>query len=926
MPIYYNNKTIIPCPIASISQRKNRVGDNRQISVEYNINLSGTILPFYSGVFNDSSENIKGAFVEDEALAQILQKQNELREIFSEDGKLLEIQGWDGSPPEKFIPIIESIDFSEGQWVNTCEYTINMVATRLISRDGESPDYAIFDDFGDYRISQANDEYAMQNNGDGSAEVTRTITANGALSYSDDGTGSLYNGILPWQQASGWCESVYTENIESWYGTILDSCLPNYEVIDTKVSKNVSSLDGSYTIERGWLISNTGVYITGKASTESEEKEQNETALSLAFDVQGLGFTSPVRSDNAATYWSDKSITTKDEKIEQIKSEFSDIGADGGGYYFSSYSEVINREAGSINNALELVGTSGVFHSYNISANTEWINLPNRSIDINGSINGTGDNVEEKLESALDYYQTIDFNSIVTNVKDIEFGEGDIYLQTQSLSTNNESGEVNYTRTYTNYPLPYKDTWTIERTQSETGDGDTITLSGEIIGLDPDKSTRWTDVYSYFQDTFTTDQAIWTLKVASVLGNSVPTFAFGNTRTFSYNDVEGTISYSYSFDTVDDSSGQIDYSIDTSYNVATDTWTITTNGTVRGAGNTSSEKVESAFNILPHENEVWQYTYNVVVSKLDDNSTADDQHRITEIQNSRLLISRNFSTNDNEGIITFTYVWNTGEENTGYSVKSTSNYSWDEATAIETVTVNGTITAYPNVGQTIKEALDAGWEFVYNSGNPDCPSSIYAARHQTYFGNKDNISEQFSSTYPISAISSPSSVLSFNRSATLNNSSYSLDEQNGVINYTFEFAYRAWRYNLPLWLTNVSISFNKVKSVDKFVRQEIIGKRTGPVHQLINSRNATAFSFSVTLGTSKRKADQFGGFLYEMLEEYTEYVMRKTFLENSGYSDFNYSIEQSSQNCYLEGDSFDIDVINGSVTRSATIYMLDILD
>lgn len=926
MPVYYDQKTIIPAPFASINNSKNRVGDSRQISNQYSITLTGSILPFFSGIFDSSSENVKGSFINDEALAKILEKQNEVRNLFAEDGKLLEIQGWDGSQPEKFLPIIESIDFGEGNWVNICNYTITMTATRLIGKDGEVPDYSVFTSFDKWRLSSANDNYSMSNNGDGSAEITRSINAKGILAFDENSPGNLYQNLFPWQQASGWCEYTDHQDVDVTYSGVVESCLPGFKVIDTKVSKNVDYLNGDYSIERGWLVSNTGVYIVGKSSTEDEEREKQEQGLNLDFEIQGLGFTSPVQYDNATAYWTERSIDTKDAKIDHIKSEFSDVGADSGGYFFSSFSEAANREGGSIANNLVLTGASGVYHTYTINADTNWIDLPDRSLSVNGSVTGTGDTSILKLGSALDYYQTIDFESLTENVRNIEFGSGDIYLQSQSLGTNNDTGEVTYTRTYTNFDIGYKDVWTVNEEQTEVGGGNTISLDGTITGLASDKNVRWADVYTAFNSIFTSDADIWNNKVVFILGSNAPQFASVTTRTFNYDNIVGTISYAYNWDTVPNSSGEIDYTIDPSYDVATDTWTVTTNGTVRGAGNTSNEKLENALTILPHENEAWQHTYDTVVSKLHLNAQNEDDPKIIALPNQRSLVSRNFSTSETEGLVTFTFTWNTGEDTTGYTVESNNSYSWSEQDATETVSVNGTIKGYKTGDKTKEENLDSGWDFVFNGGDPICPNSVYALRHQSYFPDQANTAEQLPTYYPISSGPTPSAVLSFNRLATLESSSMERNDKTGEISYSFEFAYRAWPYGLPLWFTNVSISFNKTKSIDKWVRKEIIGKRTGPVHQLINSRNATAFAFSVTINTSKRKSDQFGAAIIKLLEEYTEFIMRMTFLDNSGYAEFNYSSDDPNQNCYLSADNFSEDIINGSVTRNATIYMFDILE
>jgi hypothetical protein len=123
----------------------------------------------------------------------------------------------------------------------------------------------------------------------------------------------------------------------------------------------------------------------------------------------------------------------------------------------------------------------------------------------------------------------------------------------------------------------------------------------------------------------------------------------------------------------------------------------------------------------------------------------------------------------------------------------------------------------------------------------------------------------------------------------------------------------------------MSVNFNKIKPIDLWEQRRIVGKRTGPIHQDLTSKSHQGFSISITLSTTKRKADQFGKYLSKILEEYTEYLIRMVFLDRSGYSAFNYSSDSSEQNCYLTRDEFPDDIINGSVTRNVEIVMLDLL-
>jgi hypothetical protein len=90
--IKYGFNAIIPAPIVNISKSYGRTGSQQKVGSVFNITLTGSVIPDKgspnsSGVFSDSPT--------DEALTdnmgQIMLKQEHLRQLFSTDGLLLEI-------------------------------------------------------------------------------------------------------------------------------------------------------------------------------------------------------------------------------------------------------------------------------------------------------------------------------------------------------------------------------------------------------------------------------------------------------------------------------------------------------------------------------------------------------------------------------------------------------------------------------------------------------------------------------------------------------------------------------------------------------------------------------------------------------------------------------------------------------------------
>lgn len=168
LSIYYNGGTpcvLRPTPFISITQNaiRNKSG---MLGSYYNITLNGTILsdegsPYYiigganqaTGPTDASVSYIKNynrpaheSVTIDSAMASIISKQNLIRELFKNDGQRIELLpvsvstsnpvGDGGNNSEEpvlvFYPTVESINFEEGIYLNTCKYTINLRAEVLL--------------------------------------------------------------------------------------------------------------------------------------------------------------------------------------------------------------------------------------------------------------------------------------------------------------------------------------------------------------------------------------------------------------------------------------------------------------------------------------------------------------------------------------------------------------------------------------------------------------------------------------------------------------------------------------------------------------------------------------------------------------------------------------------------------------------------
>jgi hypothetical protein len=163
MPTYYDSKKIIPSPIFSSAQIPQTLEDGTIVGTSFQITVKGTITadrgsPNSSGVFWTLSdyppdENIAA----DGRLRSILMKMSALRKLFSVDGKTFEVQPWDGSASTKCNPRIKNILFSEGPYINKCDYTIEMESDTLIVNGVEQTG-----DADTYKVSKATNNWTIE--------------------------------------------------------------------------------------------------------------------------------------------------------------------------------------------------------------------------------------------------------------------------------------------------------------------------------------------------------------------------------------------------------------------------------------------------------------------------------------------------------------------------------------------------------------------------------------------------------------------------------------------------------------------------------------------------------------------------------------------------------------------------------------------
>ncbi|RLC89057.1 MAG: hypothetical protein DRJ03_00405 [Chloroflexi bacterium] len=271
--VVYDNKAIIPAPLVSVSKVYRTAGDGGKHGVGYEISLAGTILPFRgspSGSYplGDPSDAFwtLGDYPPDETytggdvpFVRLERKQEALRWLFREDGKVLEWYGGAGSPV-KCRPKVRSIVFPEGQWADRCDYRVELEAEYLTGIIDED----IFDASGLQDVSEEW-QFSEVAGHDGKVyEIHHIVSAKGLLTF-DEVTGTE---TQAWDNAKGWCDSRIAGVPDSSFVTYATSFADWVNGSYTK-GMNVSERDGSYAVTETWVIREAG---PGEVSATYSEK------------------------------------------------------------------------------------------------------------------------------------------------------------------------------------------------------------------------------------------------------------------------------------------------------------------------------------------------------------------------------------------------------------------------------------------------------------------------------------------------------------------------------------------------------------------------------------------------------------------------------------------------------------------------------
>lgn len=349
---------IRPTPFVQISTNtlKNKLGN---FGVTYSITLTGTILPDegsplaldpqtdlpYAYLMPGSvhaSNTLTGPYgvfdstplsaqsrpprqqVKNRAASAILSKQRALRALFAQDGQRIEITDiFDQVGATVYCnPRVQSVTFSEGNYVNKCEYTIVLEADVLLRGVGpdsyidsegtlagsgvvttamELDDFladsgtAFLENFDENWGLEADDQQGQSVESPRSYRISHSINATGKTFYAEDGT-------LPkpaWQQARDFVLRKLSNqpsgdypNVAGIIGSGTVNLIDSYRGYNHVRTEQINETAGSYSITENWILS-SGLSNENYRMTTSTSSSDPFVNVNIDGTITGMSELSP---------------------------------------------------------------------------------------------------------------------------------------------------------------------------------------------------------------------------------------------------------------------------------------------------------------------------------------------------------------------------------------------------------------------------------------------------------------------------------------------------------------------------------------------------------------------------------------------------------------------------------------------------------
>ena len=425
---------IRPTPLISISQNpiRNKMG---QLGSTYDITLNGTIVTRRRSAIVQQGSNAVSIFDDEdqplsfndtnepfelsEKLPEIIFRQNQLREWFHNDWVRLEVLDVNSNHMLfGFTARVQSVNFEEGIWVDTCRYSINLQADYLfddqyrILTDGLPDRSGLFnstgrktyqeiieevsglvEDFNDTWSVEADESTGQFINGSfmpRTYRVTRNMTATGRRVTVPLVPGTT--GIIkePWEHARDFLlKNVDFDSIgnkyqptyegSKYFGTAFSTILSSgtmgvpsgYQGYNHVRSENIDKAAGSYSISDSWILCSGDAALENYNLSVSTSTDSPYVSVSIDGNIKGLD------QRHATTYNGDNSSPLLPNAYDRALAKYYEISNSGSfGINSHVYRRANNTVAQNLNSQPKTVSLGLNELNGEITYNLEFDNRP----------------------------------------------------------------------------------------------------------------------------------------------------------------------------------------------------------------------------------------------------------------------------------------------------------------------------------------------------------------------------------------------------------------------------------------------------------------------------------------------------------------------------------------------------------------------
>lgn len=339
--------TIRPTPLVSISQNILRDGAGEPFGVSYTLTLTGTLLADQGSPYAHDTNGVRyptpsaspnsvgpyGAFDTNishfsdnrppkqqvpfnNATQALLFKQTVLRSLFARDGQRFEVTDIDDDEPSLIcFPRFVDINFTEGIYVDQCQYTIVLEADTLLDKDlkvhvdgslfsgsaveGQleldlinDPASAFIQDYSNDWSIEVDDSVGEAVNLPSTYRISHSITATGKTHHWSGGK------LNAWEEARKFVQNRLADSINDYpnvmgqigSGTI--NLISAYGGFNHVRTEQLSESAGSYSVTENWILA-SGNSHENYTLTTSTSVDNPFTSVSIDGAIRGLSSVSP---------------------------------------------------------------------------------------------------------------------------------------------------------------------------------------------------------------------------------------------------------------------------------------------------------------------------------------------------------------------------------------------------------------------------------------------------------------------------------------------------------------------------------------------------------------------------------------------------------------------------------------------------------